>query len=396
MLFIGNLFSQKIDDTDLKFNYKKLPTNPIDKKYTTYSSEVFLAYEEADRLKQEEYDKQTAEANAKFDEDKKAAAEKYQKDKQDYKSKSLGDKIIESAVLKQDNRPKQEYVGKDYIEKPRTRKVYDKDLLASTFIKFEGYNKDKNAPLKVTVTVLGFEYTPYKTNTATHEKTDTKAAYSDYSIEFEYRNPVSVKVETTDGTILLNEVVEKSNLYNKWISKTSTNLNELISGINGVLDQVDNKLIDENMKLANEYLNDHCAISTAQRESMLYNVTSKKVDYTDLNNAFIQAAESYTLLFESKTEAIEKLKSSITIWETAMKESSATDKKARINADVMLALIFNLSEAYIWSNEYSKAQNILVKTAILDLSKKEIKKVEELKLFIADQKGRFEANKGVL
>jgi hypothetical protein len=353
--------------------------SPVGKNISSYNGVVALSYLADDQKKLDEYNQKVAEAD-----------EQYQKDKEDYNNKSLGSKFVEKAILNEGGKPKEEKVEKPYI-----RKTFDTNVLA-TYIKMEGFTSDKNSSLVVTFTSTGFERSEPKINKTSSTSNNT-TTYK-YSMELQYRSPVSVKVETNDGQLILNSIVEKANTYKKWQSRTYDSEAALYRDINPdeVLSQFESVTLEENLRMANELLNDNCAISTATREFELNNIESKKMDYSDYNEAYMLAFEGLNLVYDDKIAAKEKLHAAIAKWESALTEAKPQDKKARVNSEVMLATIFNISEAYLWCDDFSKASGVLVKTAVLDLSKKEEKAIAELKTFIADQKMRFEANNGNL
>ncbi|MBI2968144.1 MAG: hypothetical protein HYY40_10070 [Bacteroidetes bacterium] len=385
LLFASHItFGQKVKDEDVSVKYKRLPSNPIDKSITKYTGKVYLAYAEGDRKIAEEYDK-----------NKSAADQKFAEEKKEYKDKSASDKFFEKVVLNEDNKPK-----KEFVEKPYIRKTSDENLLATSYIKLEGFEKTNDANLVITFIVHGLERNEpvinQKKSTSVSTGSGSGQQQISYTMDIKYRNPVSVKVETTDGNLILNEAVEKANEYRSWQSASYSSEDQARSSVKpeNAIAPFEQKLIEDNLKLANELLNAKCAVTTAERKMKLYNVESKKGDYNDFSQAFIAASEGYAMVIANNEEAQKKLKEAIELWEKAMKESNPKDKKARINEEVTIALIFNLTEAYLWINDYSKSKLTATRGATLDLSKKEKTRLEELKTFCDDQNQRYDANAG--
>jgi pentatricopeptide repeat protein len=77
-----------------------------------------------------------------------------------------------------------------------------------------------------------------------------------------------------------------------------------------------------------------------------------------------------------------------------LKESDTEDKKARINQKVTLVTYYNLIDACIALNEFSKAESVLNKLAMESDKKKETNKIDEYKLYLKDIKDRWEINNG--
>lgn len=389
--------AQKVKDEDISFKYQRLPLNPIDKKITNYASIVHFSYEEEDKRKQEEYAKMRAEADKKFKDDKKAADEQYEKDKQEYNKKSWGEKFANANFLHEDNRPQKEQVSKEKVERPFIRKSFDKVLLANTYIKLEGYDKSESADFNVFFIAHGMEWLEPTINQMTMSVMsgpDKGKAKPSFTMQIQYRSPVELLVETKEGKIIIKEMVEKTNQYKTFKSSGFDSEELLYKNVdpNSAISQFEQKLLEENLKITNQYLNEKCAVSVLEREATLTNVETKKQDYSDFNQAFTLANDAYRILVIDKNEAQKKLKQAIEIWDKAFKESDPKNKNARVNEEISIALVFNLSEAYLWGDDFTNAKTTAAKAAIFDLSKRETKRMDELKLLIADQKQRFEAN----
>lgn len=360
------IIAQKVKDEDLAFKYKRLPSNPINKTLTSYKGEVVLAYEEDDKKKTEEYEQKKAGSNEQFEKDKKAADAKNEKEKEEYKKQSFGKKFVDKKILGEDNRPQKEYASKENVEKPFVHKTFDKNLLASTYIKLAGYEKSNDAKLKITFTSHGIEWLdPIASELSATSLSGSNAGQPQkkYIAEVKYRSPVSVKVESADGTIIMDETVEKTNEYRSWTGPQYDNTVYALSNAQPekTIPLYEQKMLEDNMKIANEYLNEKCAISVVERKTILYNLESKKMDYSDLQQAYTSAMEGYTLLLDNPSEAGTKIQSSIVTWDKTLKESNPKDKKARVNEEVSIATIFNLAEAYMWTNDYTKAKLIITK-----------------------------------
>jgi hypothetical protein len=141
-------------------------------------------------------------------------------------------------------------------------------------------------------------------------------------------------------------------------------------------------------------LNNQHGYAKTNRAADLYDVTSKKLDFSSINKAYESAFEGLMLLYESAnpTRAKEKLAAATALWEKELSESNIKDKKARINADVTLALLFNLAEANTWLGNFNRAEECLNKLNLMDLNKKERGRLEEERAFFKDMKERANAN----
>jgi hypothetical protein len=387
--------AQKVKDEDIHFKYKRLPLTPIDKKYTNYQAVVLLDYVAEDIAKQAEYDSKNNLANETYAKEKKEAAEKYAKEKEDYKKKSLGSKIAEQALLGQNNKPTQEWVSKEQVDKPYIRKVADANLLSTTYVILDGFKKQADNAVIVQFISHGFEWQPITVKELTNFSGG--ATKKVYAPTINYRHPVTIKILSPDGKAVLWEApVAESNKYSEWTTSTNYDTKELAerAGQNqSILTALEIPCLDNSMKNANIYLNQQCGFTTTERVAVLNNIEGKKFDYSDYAAAYVDAAEAYMQIIDNPEEAKSKLLKSLEKWENAMKESTPKEKKSRVDNDVTFATIWNMAEAYMWINEYAKAKAILVKTAVLDLNNREERKLEALKTFIDDQRTRFDLNK---
>ena len=101
-----NIFSQNIKSEDLKYNYVKLPSTPIQPRILNYQSYLSSSSDEENAKILAEYEKAKAQADADYDREMaeypmkvKAADEKYEKAMAEYNDKSLAKKILEKQFL---------------------------------------------------------------------------------------------------------------------------------------------------------------------------------------------------------------------------------------------------------------------------------------------------------
>ena len=370
LLAFGFVQAQKVKDEDIQFKYKRLPLTPIDKKYTNYQAVVLLNYVADDAAKQADYDSKNNSASEKYAKEKKEAAEKYAKEKEEYKKKSLGSKIAEQALLGQNNKPTQEWVSKEQVDKPYIRKVADANLLATTYVILDGYKKQADNAVIVQFISHGFEWQPITVKELTNFSGG--ATKKVFAPTISYRHPVTVKILSPDRkTVLWEAPVEESNKYSEWTTTTTYDTKELAERAaqnQSILAALEIPCLENSMKNANIFLNQQCGFTTTERKAVLNNVEGKKFDYSDYAAAYVDAAEAYMQIIDNPEEAKSKLLKSLEKWENALKESTPKEKKSRVNNDVTFATIWNMAEAYMWINEYAKAKAILVKTACLDLN----------------------------
>lgn len=403
-------FSQKIKDQKISFDYIQLPSKPLDKSLTTYTSEALLAYEEqinAEKTRvQEEYDRKLAEhpaevkaAEARFNEE----MVRYEDAMAAYNAKSTGSKVLENALLKESNKPVNP--GKFYPPSaPRKevlnlQKVFSKEMLSSTYLKLDGFTKENNDnALKITASLFGFEHLEaelkFKESSSYNSKTETSTKYKTYWYEVQYKHPISIKIETPSGELIIDETFEKFNEFSIAKSKSNKNYAPRFNEANFVK-SLQSGIVQKNMKFIKSYINTNYGFQKVKRNTIIYRVEQKrkkKYSYDDYQKAFEAAYAGYNSLKTGSDAAQEKIKEAIAIWETALTESNMDDKKSRVNPDITIATMFNLAEAFLFSNQYDKVEENLNKMIGLDPSRKEKRLISSYRTILKIQKERWNAN----
>lgn len=399
-------FAQKVDKYEVEFNYIQLPNNPLPKDIVNYSSDVILSYEEEilreKQKAQDEFDRAMAEYPAQVEEAKLRHDEQmkhYEEEMATYNAKSTGAKIIEKQLLNEDSKPRRPSdfypPSKPYLREVRHQKLANKSLIASSYLKLEGFKSSEENALKITAILHGFESTEpeLKTRQTTVYNSSTKSStpVNYYHYETSYKHPIQLKITMPNGDVLIDETFEEFNSY------TLDNTPESKGSMPGMskdahLAKLQDKIIEQNMKIINNYINDTYGFRTMSRKTTIYRIESGKMNYDDYQQAFELALPGFNMLASNKTGAMEKLNAAITIWENALTESMPQDKKSRINGDITLLTMFNLIETLTWTNAYDKAEEYMNKMVALDPSKKELKMIEEYRDLVKAEKQRWAVN----
>ena len=439
-LFIATVFActvlsaQSIKDNDITYSYVRQPMEPL-KGFTNYQSKVELSYAAENVAMIAEYDKKCADAEAQYQKDvadlpqktkdaeakyaqdmkdwdvkDKAAEDKYQKELAEYNKKSLAQKLADEKLLNQGkpvkqsppqpykNLPREPY--KSLPPVPNYKKQYDTNLLASSYLKLEGFNNATDNAVIITATISQFDIQGPKMVTTvkqmTHVVNGQSSNYNQtyYHYETSYKQPMSVKVEIPGKGVIFNQTIEEFNTYK--VIKTNETDNLQAQGISDPTAYANNlaeKTLAENLKYINELVNAKYGFSKVSRTTILNNVESKKMNYDDYLSAYDNAQSGYNMLSSDKVGGSAKLKAAIDTWEKAMLESNPSDKKARVDADVTMATRFNLAEAYLMIGDFANAETQIQKINAADPSKKEKRRIEELDLLEKDLKSRAAANK---
>jgi hypothetical protein len=374
-------------------------------------------YEQEKRKAQQEFDdiannmpKLQAEADAQYQRDMaqyaldvKAAEERYDKEMEEYKKKSLGDKLIERQLLGENTKPYKQLPPQPYrriISQPYLRNVpmpkmhtsYDYAALANTYLTLYGFQPSESNAIRINVTMTGFEHT--EPTIATKQMNETvfsngkSSTYpvTYYSTEFNYRHTMSFQVIGADGKELMNVTPAEFNNYQQFKSPSSKSYP---GGSNDVfVKNAEEKILQENLTKIGNIINDMYGFKPVKRKGTLYFVKNKNGEYNDLMDAYNDASMGLKLLVKDETMAAEKLSKAMTSWKAALAQADYTNKDARIDKDVAIAIAFDIIEVCLATSNVTDAFPTLEAMNKMDLSRREQKRKEEFEMTFIDLKKR--------
>jgi hypothetical protein len=382
-------YGQSIDAQKVTFDYVRLPMIPVPAGSHSYQAEVVLRYEEA--VKQQKADHLSAVAEAKI---------KAEKDKQEYKALSLKDKALNRLLLDERKPGAAVIPTADY-----TAQVYDAKTLAATYVNVSGFQRaaGTNADLHITVTTDGFTLGPIapaevKNNTQVKLGGVSTGDGIKHLYEVSYKSPISVKVSTKDGAVLLDELIEATNTYTVGKTEAFGNPDGLAkfwaANQNAFLRQLDENSMKSNMKLVADYLDSKLGQRVITRNTSIIVVSDKKTNYDEYPQAYEKALMGYKGLSDPArvADAQKQIVEAVALWNKALTESNPKDKKARIDEKVTAATLYNDAEANLWLNNFDEADRLLARLKLLDISRYNTM-ANELSSVVQDQRTRFNANK---
>lgn len=313
------VFGQKIKDEKISFDYTRLPYVNVGNSVTTYNGSIELTYLSRIEGAQAMYEQELAAAEDEFNSNMAAWESAKQQIDADfdaamaaYNSKSAGAKILESAILNESKPVKAPYPPmprKRIVPQPVLPKVYDPNVLGSSFVKIDGFTMgtDANA-LQVVVKLNGFEVGEVRDEQKVTKRTDKSGRVYDEITYFKvvsYKHPMSVRVVSPEKGMLVDEFLEACNGYRTFQTqpyKSQYDLNRYYE-INepSILAKLDDEITMDNLAIVRDYLNDNFGYSLVKRETILNDVEDKKVPYTDYNEAYIEAFSGYNMLASEST-----------------------------------------------------------------------------------------------
>ncbi len=407
---LAQLVAQKPDDTKIDFEYRQLPLIPLDKGITGFVSELIIANEQDLLTLKEsslaEYDKQMAEyeankANAQADFDYKishwseyvdAAKKEHEIALEAYNQTLESMNLIERLAYRETNKPpvfvmpRKPTAPTTYSEPryyaPKELEILDKqELLRTTYLRIEGYDPKPDGGVYIKATLF-----PYEAKEPVSE-TVSERYYDSASKTYKNRNVTTVTISAKYPISL--EVVDK--ISGKVLLNTMIG-GEFMGFINKNSSAIEADLLNGNFKKIGALLNSNYGFATTTRRTVIHTIKPKKFEYPEYQSAFEKAMSFYNTLKYTDQDLSASMKEAITLWERALTEYVPNDSKARIDEDVVRATYYNLVEAYLWLNDFDKANMYLTKLFAFKLKDNEKAAIDAYKDFINDQKERYLAN----
>lgn len=396
--------AQNIDYAKVNVEYTRLPLKPVNKDIKNYQALIIADY--LGKIEQQKADYQIA--SAKAETDYQIALKQYwvkrNQDSLSYEnSLNVWFRLTpqQQAVTPRPQMPPSAVPVKTTAAEPALEKTFNTDLLASTNIKLEGFNKLPEKALIIQMNLSGFEKDEAKSTTQKKQikRADGKTVDSTVFVyQFNYRHIIKLKIIQPDGKFIMDEAYGPSLGFSTYTSKDFANQAAADTywktAQSTEIAATQEKIVMDNLKSINEMLNNNYGYVPQTKVVTIGWVNEKKM-YDDFKDALNNAKNGYAVTGKKETasQGEEYLRKAITNWETALKESNPSNKKARVDEDVTECLLMNLSEVYVWLNDFTKAQEYLTKLDAFKLSMKEKGVKNATKAFLADQTIRVTANK---
>ena len=368
--------AQNIQRETMQVEYISRPSEPLPGALSNYDVVVSQVYKDiyADELAQWEIDTKMAQEN-------------YDKEMEAYNSKGTGAKLLERALL-DEKKPSLIMPTKPV----RTEKIFEANIVGSK-INLEGMNRAAGGAV-VNLEIQQFEFMPFEDQQQEIKAKDGSVSYKYYR-SMQYRQLVGMSLSLPDGSVVADEVIGDQVLYstftsNKYASRSALNKSWNQTSIN---DRLSMTAVQGASDKANAMLNDRFCFSTKKRPMTIYHAkTTKKVDYTDLNNAAFDmeiAMEKYLTDPETSKAGIAKCAA---VWTAALAEADFDNKKARIDAKVAGLLYINLINANIWLEEYDQVDKLFDEMRRVPTKRGAEGTAEGLDTFSEEQRRRKEVN----
>jgi hypothetical protein len=374
ILAYTNLNAQDAERRDAKFSYIQLPARALTPPVKTYKVTLTSDAESNNNERREQYQKELAAADA-----------EYQQALDTYNKKSVGQKILDKTLLEQGKPIKRA------VPMPTYEKVFPLNAFGETYIQLEGFTKATDNALDIEIEVMPVEISPVKFVTESYMNSQQKK----YKCEGVVKQPLMVIIKTPSGETIMSEIFSSSNnsyTYTTDAFNTESEARNYYDKNKSTIEgSWSEKALVENLKKLNNQLNNDFAFRKIKYETDVWVAEGKKFDYTDMNKAFETIMMAYNQLDDNtdKTALKEKAMEAIKAWETIYAEADLKDKKARINREIAGAILLNIAEAYMWIDEFSKAEETLTKLQTLDMKGYEKRQSNALSKKLEDLSARF-------
>lgn len=270
------------------------------------------------------------------------------------------------------------------------------DVLRKNFA-IDGCKEVTAAPeFSIILNVSGFNITD--TKLYSYMQTNSTGAAKVYGYEVSYVYKVAYQVYDASGTLLREDILAETDKPKKKKTKTFATELELQSWW-GYTDEAkttfkavcDNEAYNKAISDSKAQLNSEFGYTTKTEKFDVATAKDVKV-YPDLATAFTQSVMAYNYLAVDKSKAKEYLLKAVGIWEKALTESNMSDKKARINEHITIALHINLATAYCFLENWEQCDYTLIKLKTMDVSGGLKSKLEDTEIFKKDYEMRAKAN----
>lgn len=380
-------FAQNIDEQRVTFKYEQKPLISIDKSIP-YALELNLEkYNQKSEDSIVKYDYEMSQFEAQYaawylrkqEIDKNYLLQMSTWEKQRITTPTLAQPIKQSYPLQ----PFKEDVDFPIMLNPIN------DDVASGVIQLAGFTNGQGG-MKVIYEPQGIE------NVKLEEKIKGTGATASISYALKYSSPYTIQVIDPSGAVILSHSGGeniKSYTIGKFDNKYGYEYWK-IDNYDLMWKKVQESAISDNLVEANNLLNSEIGYPVKSMTIDIYTVKKfKGMDYSDFIKAYTLAKKGYLSIENESPKMVKaQLSKAIKIWEQAEKESYIQDRKARVNKKVTAILYVNLARAYLWSDNYSKADYYIQKAIAISVYKYK-NDAKRLQGLVDMKRKRFIANK---
>jgi len=281
---------------------------------------------------------------------------------------------------------------------PYYPKMFNEKTLADNYLILDGMTNESNNALQILATLKGFELVSREVKeqkkSSKNQAGETVVTKS-YMGYVKYKHPVHIQVITPLGQTLMDEIIANSEKVRSSKTKEFRTREEAERYLDqgGFLSNIEDKMMAKSMQGINSNLNNRFGFPVKKRKTFFRIYSHRKMKYPEYKEAYESVIKGYKIIVDrnNRAEVIGHINTAIKAWEGAMSESNLNSKKARINKKVTRFTHLMLAEAYMWVDDFAKAEEHLTKMKPLKPIMKEKKWMTRLSKLLASQKQRITA-----
>lgn len=386
--------AQNILDNKVTFRYTQLPSTKISDISKTFAVDVQMTYQQRNADSTAAYEN----ASKNYLTTLSTYMDSYDLQKAQIDRQHLNNMIIWENQVNAGNTTavapvKPPYPGMNPPARPKKPFLIQEVTPASIVpaIKIEGLVQNPGSGTKITIIFEGFEKGMVK-----QEQSGTAPAIK-YNYQIQYRHPITLKIEVAGKGLVYNQRMSEFENFRSWRTKDFKSKSEFdlwwYDNEITVWEERQRQAIQEVISTLNSVFTSTYGFPVVSRRIELYSAKAKGVDYSDVQKAYsVMEAGLLLLAYPDKiAQAQAKFNEALGIYNKILVESDPNNKKARVDANVTSACLVNMTEAYIWLNDYSNAEITANRIINIGVNKYE-RDARALLEFIRFQQQRFLAN----
>ncbi len=425
LFFFLSLSAQRFETKEMNFSYVQYPLIPV-KGVNNYNSTVMNDYEQKNQALMEGYNQEVANNEAAYQQSMNNYQAELQQADADYASAAVkyldqqaaADTEYQVAMRAYNyaggansnmSPPQKRFVAKpvkrqvmmpvrNVVRQPYYPKMFDQEKIKSTYIQLEGMSEANENALQIIVTLKGYEQ---GTSQVKQRKKNSKNSEGETITTMVYygsvqgKHVVHVQVITPAGQTIMDEIAVGSGTYSTKNTKEYRSYREAQNKIdqNNFTLNFEEEIMRRNMNKLKKLLNNRFGFPVKKRRSYARLFFHKKMSYPEYQTAYENLLLAYPKLNDlgARADLMNYASKAIDSWENAMRESSPDNKKARINKKVSRFTCLMLAEAYMWTDNFTKAEEYLAKMKVMKPLVNERKWSASLEKLLASRKRRITA-----
>jgi hypothetical protein len=361
---------QTVKDYKVPFQYIQLPLKPFVESVSTYNVVIINDFQQANEDTLKAYDSRLAIA----EKEQENLLEIWNNDRLRIDRMYLSEMSVWEKAVNLGNITLAEPVKNPYPEYPFLKEVSLPILsenIAEDYcnqkINLAGYNKGA-AGVVITITHHGLQASRIS------KKITGSGAQKRYKYTAHFKMPVDVKIEAPiqgliyTKTFYSNEITELIRADKSQYDYQLWWIDNKDKYWNGLQTRFFNNILND----LNNHINSTYGFPVKSNQNEIYVIKKyKKHSYSEFIDAMTYAKIGYKDFVNDvdKVKAKENIYKAIEIWEIQLEQSDFSDNKSRINKKSTALLCANLAEAYLWIDEYEKAELYINKAITIGVLK---------------------------